>query len=161
MSVLEQVYAQGGDVLLHTIELSSTAWSEPVVFVRDYQDHQITTEDNRTLTAIASGMAIALPKRDSTAAQDLTFGLDGVRPEATRLLRQSQNVQAKVSLTYRCYLYSDLTEPAEQPLHMVVRRFVAKADHVEVTAGLFDFIDMRWPRLLYDSNSAPCLRHWQ
>lgn len=159
MSILAQVYAQGGDVILHTIELWSAGWvGDPIVLVRDFQDHTITTEDNRELVARASGMAVALPKRDATGAQNLTFALDGVRPEATRLLRQAQEAQEVVRLTYRCYLYSDLSEPAEQPYYFIVRRFVAQADHVEITAGLFDLIDMRWPRIVYDSNTAPGLQ---
>lgn len=162
MSILQQVYAQGGDVILHTIELTSTAWGgAPIALVRDYQDHTVTTEDDRELLVRASGMAVALPKRDASGAQDITFALDGVRPEATRLLRQAQDAGAEVRLTYRCYLYSDLSEPAEQPHYFIVRRFVAQADHVEVTAGLFDFIDMRWPRVLYDSNTAPALKYFQ
>ena len=161
MSILQQVYAKGGDVILHTIELTSQAWAEPIILVRDYQNHTITTEDDRELLAIASGMAVALPKRDATGAQDITFALDGVRPEATRLLRQAQDAGEEVRLTYRCYLYSDLSEPAEQPHYFIVRRFVAQADHIEVTAGLFDFIDMRWPRMLYDSNTAPGLKYFQ
>lgn len=162
MSILAQVYAQGGDVILHTLELTSAAWgSEPIVLVKDYQDHTITTEDGRQLLARATGMAIALPKRDTTGAQDLTFALDGVRPEATRLVRQAQEAQAVVRVIYRCYLYSDLSEPAEPPLYLIARRYTAQMDHIEVTAGLFDLIDMRWPRMVYDSNTAPCLEFSQ
>lgn len=162
MSLLAQVYAQGGDVILHTLELTSTAWgSDPIVLVKDYQDHVITTEDGRQLLARATGMAVALPKRDTTGAQDLTFALDGVRPEATRLVRQAQEAQATVRVIYRCYLYSDLSEPAEPPLFLIARRYTAQMDHIEVTAGLFDLIDMRWPRMVYDSNTAPCLEFSQ
>lgn len=162
MSALAEVYAQGGDVILHTVELTSDAWGgAPIVLVRDYQDHTIITEDNRTLLARASGMDVALPKRDASGAQDIRFALDGVRPEATRLLRQAQDAGATVRLTYRCYLYSDLSEPAEQPYFMIVRRFTAQADHVEVTAGLFDMIDMRWPRELYNSVNTPGLKYYQ
>lgn len=162
MSILAQVYAQGGDVILHTLELTSTAWgSDPIVLVKDYQDHTITAEDGRELLARATGMAIALPKRDTTGAQDLTFALDGVRPEATRLVRQAQEAQAVVRVIYRCYLYSDLSEPAEPPLYLIARRYTAQMDHIEVTAGLFDLIDMRWPRMVYDSNTAPCLEFSQ
>lgn len=162
MSLLEQVYSQGGDVILHTLELTSTAWgSDPIALVKDYQDHTITTEDERELLARATGMAVALPKRDTTGAQDLTFALDGVRPEATRLVRQAQEAQAVVRVIYRCYLYSDLSEPAEPPLFLIARRYSAQMDHIEVTAGLFDLIDMRWPRIVYDSNTAPCLEFSQ
>lgn len=162
MSVLAQVYTQGGDVILHTIELTSSAWSDGgIVLVRDFQDHTITTEDDRVLLARASGMEVALPKRDASGAQDINFALDGVRPEATRLLRQAQDAGETIRLTYRCYLHSDLSEPAEQPYFMIVRRFTAQADHVEVTAGLFDMIDMRWPRELYNSVNTPGLKYYQ
>lgn len=161
MSVLAQVYAKGGDVILHTFELTSEAWADPIILVRDYRDHTVTTEDDRELMARGVALDLALPKRDASGAQDITVAFDGVRPEATRLLRQSQDAGVSVRMTYRCYLYSDLSEPAEQPLYMIVRRFSAKADHVEVTAGLFDLIDMRWPRVLYDSNTAPGLKYSQ
>ena len=162
MSVLAQVYAQGGDVILRTVEINSTAWdAESIVLVRDYQDHTITTEDDRQLLARASGMAVSLHKRDTSGAQDITIALDGVRPEATRLMRQAQTAQAQIDVTFRAYLYSDLTEPAEQPYFMKSRRFSAQTDHIEVIAGLFDLIDMRWPRMLYDSNTAPGLKYFQ
>lgn len=162
MSVLAQVYTQGGDVILHTIELTSSAWpSGGIVLVRDFQDHTITTEDGRVLLARASGMAVSLPKRDASGAQDITFALDGVRPEATRMVRAAQDAQAPVRVIYRCYLAGDLSEPAEPPLFMFARRYAARADHIEVTAGLFDLIDMRWPRMVYDSNTAPCLEFMQ
>lgn len=161
MSILAQVYVQGGDVILHTVELSASIWSDSIVLVNGFEDHAIITEDDRELLARATGMAVALPKRDASGAQDITFGLDGVRPEATRLLRQAQEAQVPVRLTYRCYLYGDLTEPAEQPYYFIVRRFVAQADHVEVTAGLFDLIDMRWPREVYNSANAPGLTFYQ
>ena len=84
MSLLAQVYAQGGDVILHTIELTSTAWGgDSIVLVRDYQDHTITTEDGRELLARASGMAVSLPKRDTTGAQDLTFALGHRSPSCS------------------------------------------------------------------------------
>lgn len=159
--LLQQNYMTGGDVQLIVIELWSKAWPDNIVLVADFVDHEITTEDNRILRAQPSGLSVSLPKRDATGAQNLTFALDGVRPEATRLLRQAEAMQAQVNLTLRVYLYSDLSEPAETPYHLIVRNFSAQADHVEVTAGLFDLIDMRWPRTLYNSVTAPCLKYQQ
>lgn len=159
MSVLEKIYAQGGDVILHVLEIFSDAWHERIVLIRDFVDHIIITEDGRELTARASGMAVALPKRDATGAQTLKFAIDGVRPEATRLLRAAQDTGAQINMTYRVYLASDLAEPAEPPLFFIVREFLAAADRVEITAGLFDLINMRWPRTVYDSSTAPGLKY--
>lgn len=161
MSILAQVYVEGGDVILHTFEIWSDVWDGRIVLVKDYQNHVITTEDGRTLEAQMSGLAVALPKRDATGAQDITLAFDGVRPESTRLLRQANEAQATVYITYRSYLYSDLSEPAEPPYKLIVRRHIAQADHVEVVAGLFDLIDMRWPRQLYNSINTPGLKHFQ
>ena len=161
MSVLEQVYVEGGDLILHVIELNTVAWSEPIILVQDFVEHTFTNEDAEEITALPCGMAIALPKRDASGAQSLTFALDGVRPEATRLLRAAQDAQAQINLIYRCYLESDKTEPAEPPYNFIVRSFVAQWDRVEITAGLFDLIDMRWPREVYNSINTPCLKYYQ
>lgn len=161
MSILSKIYMNpAGEVILPVIELTSAAWpAQPIVLVRDYQDHTIVTEDNRTLVAMASGLGIALPKRDASGAQNITFALDGVRGEATRLLREANEMGVQINLTYREYLYSDLTDPVGDVFHFIVRNFAAEADQVEITAGLFDMIDMRWPRWIYDSNTAPCLEY--
>ena len=159
--ILQQIYMTGGDVYLGVIEMYSDAWPDRIVLVADFVGHTVITEDGITLNALPSGLAVSLPKRDATGAQNLTFALDGVRPEATRLLRAAESAQEQINLTYRTYLYSDLTEPAEAPYHLIVRSFTAQSNHIEVTAGLFDLIDMRWPRLLYNSNTAPCLKYQQ
>lgn len=107
----------GGDVYLGVIEMYSEAWPDRIVLVADFVGHTVITEDGITLNALPSGLAVSLPKRDATGAQNLTFALDGVRPEATRLLRAAESAQKQINLTYRTYLYSDLTEPAEAPYH--------------------------------------------
>src|SRR5690606_7323020 len=147
MSIIETVYAASStDVILNTVEIFSPSWDAPIVLVQDYTDHEIITEDSRTLLAKQSGMAVALPNRDNTVAQNLTFAVDGVRSESRGLIRSTIRDQLPVYLTYRCYLLSDLSEPSETPYFYVVRSMQAQANHVELTAGLFDLIDMRWPR---------------
>ena len=73
----------GGDVYLGVIEMYSEAWPDRIVLVADFVGHTVITEDGITLNALPSGLAVSLPKRDATGAQNLTFALDGVRPEAT------------------------------------------------------------------------------
>lgn len=160
MSILEQVYVEGGDLILSVIRLKCAAWNGDICLVQDFLKHTFTTPDG-VITAEPCGMAIALPKRDASGAQSLRFALDGVRPEATRRLRQAQDDQAQIDMTFYSYLESDKTEPAEPPYHFIVRSFSAQWDRVEITAGLFDLIDMRWPRELYNSVNTPCLKYYQ
>lgn len=161
-TILSELYASGGDdVILHTIELSCEAWTNPVCLVRDFVNHTMITEDLRELEFVGCGMDVALPKRDATGAQNLTFAIDGIRTEAAKLLRAAIADQKAIKLTYRCYVFSDLTAPAEAPTHMVVRSYKAQSNHVEVTAGVFDLIDMRWPRRVYNSLFSPGLKYMQ
>lgn len=161
MSILEQVYVEGGDLILQCVELNCEAWSNSIYLVNDFVEHTFTTEEPAIITASPCGMRVALPKRDASGAQNLTFAIAGVRPEATRKLRQAQDAQKQINMVFRVYLESDKTEPAESPYHLIVRSFVAQWDVVEITAGLFDLIDMRWPRELYNSINTPCLKYYQ
>lgn len=161
-TILSELYASGGDdVILHTLELTCESWNEPVLLVGDYVDHTFTTEDARTLEFKGCGIAISLPKRDASGAQSLTFAIENIRTESAKLLRSAISNQQKVNLTHRCYVHSDHSQPAEQPYYFIVRNYKAQANHVEITAGLFDLIDMRWPRAVYNSQFSPGLKYMQ
>lgn len=162
MTILSEFYASATpDTAVHVIELACDAWAEPVVICSDYVDHEIVTEDARTLLAVATAMGVSLPKRNNSATQNLTFALDNVRGEVSQRLRAAQTQQAEVRLIYRAYFASDFTYPADGPLTLVVRSVTARGVHVEITAGLFDLMDYRWPREVYNSLNAPGLRYIQ
>lgn len=162
MSVLDELYnTPSSAVILNTIELSCAAWAEPIVLVRDYVNHTIKTEDNRTLIALASGMDVSLPKRDNTGAQKLNFAIDGVNTQALSLVRSALMAQEVVNLTYRAYSSENLLEPAETPYRFVVHSCVISRSQVDIVAGMFDFIDYKWPRVVFNSETAPCLKYIQ
>lgn len=162
MSILDELYANSGvDVILNTIELSCDAWAEPIVLVRDYVNHTIRTEDNRTLVALASGMDVSLPKRDNTGAQKLNFAIDGVNSQALSLVRSALVAQDVIHLTYRAYVSSNLNEPAETPYKFIVHSCIINRSQIDITAGMFDFIDYKWPRVVFNSETAPCLKYIQ
>lgn len=159
MSILEELYASGGgDVILSTFEIFSSAF-EPIIFVADYQDHVITTEDSRVLTAQQASIQIAEPKRDANGSHNIRFAIGGVRAESSNIVRRAIRAQAQVNLTYRRYLYSDLTAPAEEPYFLIVRKAQFYDDVIQVDAGLFDLIDLKYPREVYNSVNAPGLRY--
>jgi hypothetical protein len=159
MSVLARFYNEvGNDVKLHTVEITCEAWSQPIVLVRDYVDHSLITEDDRHIKALASGMQVALPKRDASGKQPITFAIDGVRTEAVELLKQAINSRKAVQLTYRAYLASDKTAPAERPYKFNVTTYRARNTVIELTGEIFDVIDMRYPRDVFNSVNAPMLQ---
>lgn len=160
MSLLETVYASGGDdVLIATIELACPIWSEPILICQGFEDQTVTTEDGRTLTFIAAGISVALPKRNNSGSQTLTFAIDNVTGRAQRLIDDALEAEARVMLTFRVYLESDKSAPAENPFVATVLNGKMRGATVQINAGFFDLINTAWPRDLYTSRFAPGLRY--
>lgn len=160
MTILSELYATGGDkAILHTIELKCDSWSEPVVFVRDYVNHTIVTEDDRTLEALACAMDISLPKRNDNPSQALTFALNGIRIEATKKVRKAVADGNQVHIIYRAYIEGELDAPANTPLKMVARDYKASGGTVEISAGLYDVTSLSWPRRTYNPIFSPGIKY--
>jgi hypothetical protein len=159
MSVLEQVYASGGDVLLSTLELSCSAWAEPILLCDGFEDQACITEDGRAVTFIASGIAVALPARGTSGGQTLTFAIDNVTGEAQQKVDAALEAEERIILTYRCYLASDKSAPAEAPYRMTVLDGEINGSTVQVEAGYYDLINAAWPRDRYTTEFAPGLKY--
>lgn len=161
MSILERLYASGGnEVLLNTLAIEAGT-RQPIFLVDDMINHIVLLEDATPAIMEACGMNVAQPKRNTQAAHRLTFVIDGVNQKATEILQQSIAQQEKIKVTYRLYTSNDLNKPAQRPLIFFAHTARVKNTIVEITAGLFDFIDMRWPRESFDANTAPCLKFIQ
>lgn len=159
MSALEIVYASGGDDIISTLELSCPAWGEPLYLVQGFEDLVATTEAGLTVTFQAAAIDVALPKRDNSGAQTLSFVIDNVTGEAQRLLDASLDAEERVSMVYRAYLESVLSEPAERPYRMTTFGGTMDGPTVQVEAGYFDLINLGWPRDRYTTEFAPGLTY--
>lgn len=159
MTILEQVYASGGDVIIPTLEIACDVWPAPILICNGFTDQVCTTEDARTLTFVAAGISVALPKRSNNGAENLTFGIDNITGEAQRLIDQALDAEAQVLITFRIFLDSDRSGPAEAPYRFVVKSGQTKGTQVEITAGFYDLINTAWPRDLYTLEFAPGLKY--
>lgn len=159
MTILNQVYASGGDIIIPTLELTCPAWADPVLICAGFEDQTCVTEDARTLTFIAAGIDVALPKKTNTGAQNLNFAIDNITGEAQRKIDEALEAEARVMLTYREFLASDKSAPAQAPYRFVVRGGQMRGTSVQITAGFFDAINTAWPRDLYTLNFAPGVRY--
>ena len=159
MTILEQVYASGGDVIIPTLELTCTAWTGPILLCNGFEDQTCVTEDARTLVFVASGIDIALPAKTNQGNQTLTFAIDNVTGEAQQKIDQALEAELEVMMTFRTYLASDLTAPAEAPYRFVVRSGRMQGNTVTIQAGFFDAINTRFPRDLYTAIFAPGIKY--
>jgi hypothetical protein len=159
MTILDQVYASGGDVIIPTLELTCTAWAGPILLCNGFEDQTCVTEDARTLVFIASGIDIALPAKTNQGNQTLTFAIDNVTGEAQQKIDQALEAELEVMMTFRTYLASDLSAPAEAPYRFVVRSGRMQGNTVTIQAGFFDAINTRFPRDLYTAIFAPGIKY--
>lgn len=161
MTILERVFASGGnEVVIPTLEITCAAWESAILLCNGYEDHTCITEDARTLTFQAAGIAVALPKRDTSGTQKLTFGIDNVTGEAQRLIDQALEAGEMVHLTFRHYLSTDKSAPAENPLKFVVKGGEMEGSMLRVVASFFDLINTAWPRAFYTADFAPGLKYF-
>lgn len=162
MTILERVFASGGtEVVIPTLEITCTAWETPLLLCNGFEDHACTTEDARSLTFVAAGIAVALPKRDTAGTQVLTFAIDNVSGQAQQLVDQALDAGTRINLIFRQYLSSDKTAPAEPPLRFVVRDGAIEGTALQVNAAFYDAINTAWPRAFYTAEFSPGLRYFK
>jgi hypothetical protein len=162
MTILERVFASGGtEVVIPTLELTCSAWAAPILLCNGFEDQTCTTEDARTLTFKAAAIAVALPKKNTAGTQTLTFAIDNVTGEAQRLIDDALEARARVYLTFRLYLSTDKTAPAENPLKFVVQSGEMEGPQLRVSAAFFDLINTAWPRAFYTASFAPGLKYFK
>lgn len=159
MTILNQIYASGGDVIIPTLELTCPAWEEPILLCRGYENQTCITEDGRTLTFLASGIQVSLPAKDNRGAQNLNFAIDNVTGEAQQLIDQALEAEQRIMMTYREFLASDKSTPAELPFVFTVLSGRMVGPTVQVSAGFFNAIGTAWPRTLYTTEFAPAIKY--
>lgn len=160
MNPLNQYYCSGSSaqVLLQTLEITSSGWFEPILLCQGFDDQLCITEDGRPLLFLASGMDIALPKSEGSARQELQFGLDNVSRAAQVLLSQAIDAQSEVEITRRAYLWPNLSAPADPPSVMTALGASFDSSAAAVKAGLLDLLNTAWPRLRLTLDIAPGIR---
>lgn len=160
MTALERFYASGGDdVAIETLSLDSVAWEAPLYICNGFEDHLCRLETGEWVNFQAAAIEVALPKKSSQGDQVLTFALDNLTGEAQRHIDLALEAEARVNITYRAFLASDKTQPADTPIRMVVRNGLMQGTAVQTNAGFFDLINTAWPRKTYTTEFAPGLKY--
>lgn len=147
------------DVIIRTLELTCAAWSEPVLICTGFEDITAVTEDARTVTFIGANIDIALAAKNNKGNQTLAFAVDNTTGEASRLIDQAIEANARVTAIYRTYLNTNLSAPAEKPYVLTLLSGSVQGQEAQLQTGYFNMIGVAWPRALYTVNFAPALRY--
>lgn len=147
------------DEIIRTLELVSDAWTESVFICTGFEDITAVTEDARTVTFIGANIDIALAAKNNKGNQTLAFAVDNTTGEASRLIDQAIEANARVTAIYRTYLSGNLTAPAERPYVLTLLSGSIQGQEAQLQTGYYNMIGVAWPRKLYTVNFAPALRY--
>lgn len=145
--------------VVDSLELKSTAWTEPFRLVQGYLDLSLGDGAGNYSDYTAVPMGLVLPDRNAGAGQKITFALDNVTGEAQRAIDQAISTGHDVILTFRRYVEGEYYGPAERPFTATVRGGGMNGYTVQLDAGFNNILDWKYPRDLYDLDYAPDLAY--
>lgn len=159
-TILDRLRSSGGpECEVHTLELTCSAWAEPLLLCNQYFDFTGTTEDGRTLVFQAVAFDGSFPKKDNSGSQTLSIAIDNVTGEAQRRVDQANAAGATIQITLRTFLDSDPSAPAEPPFFFDALSAQTEGPTTSFTAGYFDLLDTAWPRFRYTDQFSPGVRY--
>lgn len=158
MTILNRLYASSGpEVIIETLQIN--IGDEVHYLCNGYEDITATTEGGDTVEFKACAMDVALPARNDDGTQDLKFALCNVDGQVSTAIRNAINNLDSASLTYRCFISTDLAAPASVPYTLAIKNGYWTATEAQITAGYMNVLDTAWPRNRYTLNYFPGLRY--
>jgi hypothetical protein len=158
MSLIEQCFASGGDLIINTIEVACDVWPEPMLFNSSYDDEVCTTEDGRVLTFVALAYEQALPAEDNSAFQSLVVAMDNTNGIPQARIEEARAAGARITLTNRIYLASDTSYPARRFRMTVLERKYGEGV-ASATCGFYDLLNTALLRNKLTTLVAPGLKY--
>ena len=165
-AALREAYAAApSDVVIYaTIEIRHPAFTSPIRVVRDGSDLIATLEDSAPADAGQSVVFVRFafnftrPELSASGVPQVTLEIDNVDRGIVANLEAALTTQEPIAITYREYVSSDLSAPAnDPPLHMTLISVTADPLKVTATAGFPDLVNRRFPTLEYQSDTFPGL----
>ena len=162
MTESAQFYASAPAGIAHisTLEITHSSF-RAIRTCSGFVDQAATLETGEVVTFKASALDVSLPARDATGQQNLQFAIENVTGQAQNAILAviDSDDPEPVTVIYRMYLSSDLSEPAEPPLRMVLVAPEFKGATMQVVCSYLDIINMAWPRDRYTTDFAPGLKY--
>ena len=151
------------EVILHTLELNHSAFTQPIRVVRDHVDLTATLESTAPVdpgapvTFVAYAFEIEPPQIDGPRPE-VTIRIDNVSREITRNIEAAAVSGQPLTLIYRPYLSTDTSGPQmDPPLYLTVTDIQADIWSVTARATFADLGNKRFPGEDYTSERFPGL----
>lgn len=157
---LKEAYASApsSEVILHTLEIRHSDFTQPIRVVRDYNDFDAYLESDapenpgELVTFIAMSFDFIMPEVSKSTSPEIEISLDNVSGEIIGYLDSAAQSPDLIEVTYRPYLLSDISGPQmNPPLTLVIRSVTADVFRVRAVAGYADLSNRKFPNEVYTS----------
>lgn len=147
------------DAIIRTLELTCSAWAQPVFICTGFEDVTAVDENGRTIIFLAANIDISLAAKNNKGNQTLAFAVDNTTGEVSAKVDAAVDANARVTAIYRTYLSGNLAAPAEKPYVLTLLSGEIQGQEAQLQTGFFNMIGVAWPRALYTVNYVPALRY--
>lgn len=157
-TVLKVIYASAPTdvVILPTLEIR--IGSQVIRLVNAYEGMQLGV-DGVMQEFEPTAMDVALPVKDTSGNQSLTFAIEAVDGRPYKYVCQGLADGVAAKLIYREYLSTDLSTPAKAPIEMTILGGEFEGVQVQIRAAYYDMLNLAWPRERYTSAKAPGIKY--
>lgn len=158
MTILNRLYASSGsEAIIETLQI--VVGAETFWLTEGFEDITAILEDGTTQTFIATAINIVLPTRNADGTQDLNWAIDNIDGSVSTAIQKVINEQEIGEITYRKYISTDLSYPAERPFTLTVKGGTWSAIVAQIKAGYLNILDTAWPRRRFTLPDFPGLRY--
>ena len=163
---LKEAYASApaDEVILHTLEIRHSSFTQPIRVVRDHNDFTARLESDapldpgETVTFIGMAFDFILPEVTKSSSPEIEVSLDGVSGEIVAYLDAAAQTAELIEITYRPYLASDPSGPTmDPPLTLYIRSVTADVFRCRARAGYANLANRKFPSEVYDVERFPGL----
>lgn len=157
---LKEAYAAAPSnaVIYHTITLDHSTFATPLYLVRDRVDLNATLETGEAVTFTGYAFDFKRPEVSIGGLPQLVVEIDNVNQAILAAVQAASAATDPVTLTYREYLSTDLTAPAnDPPMELTLSNVKANVFRVSATATFGDYVNKRFPTQTYDPDRFPGL----
>lgn len=159
MTVLSVVYASAPtDEVIIPALIIDVPDAEPIRICCGFEDHLLGV-DGAYQHFEAGSLSIALPKKDTSGQQSLTFGVANVNGIAQRHVDTALESGESVLMTYLEFLASDKSAPASRPYKMILAGGQFEGVEAQFEGSYQDLLNTAWPRERYTAQNAPGIKY--
>lgn len=159
MTILETYYASAPTDQIAVATLRITTPGLPEIRLCDgFEDFNFGI-DGALYPFEACQLAINLPAKNTSGQQTLGFGTGGIVDLAQQCVDAAIAADTVITLVFAEYFLSDRMNPTSRPLIMTLQGGQFAGDDMQFEGSYQDLLNLRWPREMYTTESAPGLRY--